>query len=298
MAITITEILGSDSISGSRGTLNSNFTILQNWINSYSANFGLDLNNGVIDLTSQSTGKISAKIGAFNSINLPASGASKITLNSAGTATFVSLNTATSTFSSTASFNGNLNSNSVFNLGIGATGNFNGQVNLNSRTTLGPSSSLVNTSTVYDTGLTAGSAFPDNDSIGFPHGGGYVTTPSLPYVVTGTKNIIYADLGSTGGFNISVGDGSTVSALPAGLTLTIVNTNGSGGTINTGVQGSFYTGFNTNSSQGGFATGGILASSGYAYRSSLTLMWEPRIDQSSGTEKGSWIVLNSTNLTI
>lgn len=298
MAISITEILGSDSISGSRGTLNSNFTILQNWINSYSTNFGVDLNNGVIDLTAQSTGKISAKIGSFNSLNLPAVGTSKITMNSAGSATFVSLNSTTAIFSSTATFNGNLNSTSAFTLSPGATASLNGLVNLNSVTTFGPSASLVNTSLVYDTGLTAGSAFPDSDSAVSPHGGGYVTTAALPYVVTGTKNIIYADFGSTGGFNISVGTGTTAANLPAGLTLTIINTCDAAGLMNTGVQGSFYTGFNTNTSQGGFATGGIGASAGYAYRSALTVMWEPRVDQASLTEKGSWVVINATNLTI
>ena len=61
--VNITEILGTDSISGSRVTINSNFLILQNWINGYITVFGIDTVNGILDLSGASTGKVQAKIG-------------------------------------------------------------------------------------------------------------------------------------------------------------------------------------------------------------------------------------------
>ena len=47
--VNINEILGSDSISGSRVTINSNFLTLQNWINGYVNVFGIDTINGILD---------------------------------------------------------------------------------------------------------------------------------------------------------------------------------------------------------------------------------------------------------
>jgi len=296
-SVNITEILGSDSISGSRNTLNSNFLILQNWINNYSNSFGIDLNNGILDISGESTGRVSAKIGRFNQISIPSSGVVTASISASGAGTFASLSTTNLTASGTVTMNGSISAGGIFTLQSGATGNFNGQVNINGKISLGPAASMISNSTVYNSGLTAGTDFPDTDA-GFPHGGGYSTTVSLPYVVTGTENIIYADLGSTGGFNLSVGNGTSVSGVPKGLLLTIVNTNDAGGTINTGVQGTFYTGFNTNASQGGFNSLGITAPAGYAYRSSLQLRWEPRIDQGSATQKGSWIVLSATNMSV
>lgn len=296
-SVKITEILGSDSIAGSRNTLNSNFLILQNWINKYSSSFGIDLNNGILDISGQSTGSISAKLGKFNQISFPSSGLVTASISSAGVGTFTSLASTNLTASGTVTLNGSVSLGGLFTIQSGATGNFNGQSNFNGKISLGPASSFIDNSTVYNIGLTSGSDFPDTDS-GFPHGGGYSTTSSAPYSVTGTESIIYADLGSTGGFNLSVGNGSTVSAVPEGLVLTIINTNDAGGVINTGIQGSFYTGFNTNSSQGGFNGAGITAPSGYAYRSSLQLRWEPRVDQSSATQKGSWVVLSATNMSV
>jgi len=60
--VNTTSILGSDSISASRTTINSNFLTLQNWINNYNTVFGLDTVNGIINLTGASTGRVSAKL--------------------------------------------------------------------------------------------------------------------------------------------------------------------------------------------------------------------------------------------
>ena len=48
--VSTTSILGSDSISGSRTTINSNFLLLQNWINAYATTFNIDSVNGILDL--------------------------------------------------------------------------------------------------------------------------------------------------------------------------------------------------------------------------------------------------------
>jgi len=294
--VNTTEILGSDGVAGSRNRINSNFNILGNWINNYNDAFSIDTNNGILDITKATTGKLAAKIGAFNTLSIPASGGEKASITEAGAAVFVSVTTQTLTASGAVALNGPVTASNLVTVSVGATASFNGQTNINGRLTFGPASSVANTSLVYNTGLTAGTSFPDTDSGTFPHGGGYGTTSTTPYEVTGTENIIYADLGSTGGFMISVGDGATVSALSAGLELTIINTNDAGGTIATGIQGSFYTGFNETANQGGFST--ITVSSGNAYRSSIKLLWEPRIDQDSASAKGSWVVLSSTNMTI
>jgi hypothetical protein len=95
--------------------------------------------------------------------------------------------------------------------------------------------------------------------------------------------------------------GGTLPNIPQGTRITIVNTSAATGFIYTGVTGttsSYYTGFNTSTNYGGYATGGITIAASKAYRSSVTLQWEPRVGQGEATQNGSWIVLSSTNVTV
>lgn len=291
--VNLTDIKGTDGISGSRNRINSNLKILGNWINSYVDVFKIDTQNGVLDLTSTTTGKILAKRGDFNGIKISSSGSTGASINSSGAGTFVALTTQVLTTSGQVNLNGSTNIQNSINFGTGSTADFDGKINVNGQFRLGVSGSMINSSSIVNTGLTAGQKFPDTSS----GGGGFATTASTPYQITAQENIIYADLASPGGFIISVGDGSTESALPEGFELTIINTNSNIGKIATGIQGSFYTGFNTNSLQGGWGAQ-IGVASGYAYRASIKLRWEPRIDKDSANQKGSWVILSSTNLTV
>jgi len=80
MALVITELLGTDSLSGSRFTINANFNALKDEVNNIESVFGLSLTSGNIDVSATSGGSIKGKIGGFNSIVLPANGTSSITL--------------------------------------------------------------------------------------------------------------------------------------------------------------------------------------------------------------------------
>lgn len=291
--VNLTEIKGSDGISGSRNRINSNIKILGNWINGYVDVFKIDKNNGILDLSSTTTGKIVAKRGEFNSIKISTSGASGgASINSSGVGSFVALNTQILGVSGQSNLAGlvNIKDNAVFD--IGSVADFDGKVNMNGHLKLGPKASISNTSTVISTGLTAGAKFPDSSS-----GGGGFNSLTGPYEITGQENIIYADLSSPGGFMMSVGDGIKEAALPEGFELTIINTNRNGGSIATGIQNTFYTGFNTNALQGGWGTG-ITTPANNAYRSVIKLRWEPRVDKDSVDQKGSWVLLSSTNFTI
>jgi hypothetical protein len=143
-------------------------------------------------------------------------------------------------------------------------------------------------------------------------GGGITGTFSSPYIISGQESIIYAncayvstapaDSSNATGFYCQVAgaSGATASGLPAGYKLSIVNTSPTGGVIGTGVTGPnttgyYYTGFN--SSNGQYNTVGILTAANSPYRSTINLMWEPRINQSSSTQKGSWVVLSSNKIT-
>lgn len=96
MAIVITEILGTDSISGSRFTINANFNALKAEVESIESVFGLSLSSGNIDVSTATGGSIKGKTGAFNSLSLPAAGTPTITLTGSSgaiTATTLSLST-------------------------------------------------------------------------------------------------------------------------------------------------------------------------------------------------------------
>lgn len=298
--VNITEILGSDSISGSRVTINSNFLIIQNWINGLVNVFGIDTVNGIMDLTGSSTGKLQAKIGAFDALQLPASGVPTASVNNAGQASFVSVQTTTLTASGAVVLNGAiaLGSGSVFT--VGGTASFNGSLSANGAFTLGPVGHTISTNFTNASGLTAGSAFPASTS----NGGGLSSSLNSPYAITGLEDIIYASCGPTG-FFMKVVDGTspvggTLPNIPQGTRITIVNTSSSAGYIHTGVTGttSYYTGFNTASTYGGYSASGITVAASKAYRSSVTLQWEPRVGQGTATENGSWIVLSATNMTV
>ena len=299
--VNITEMLGSDSISGSRATINSNFLILQNWVNGYVSVFGIDTTNGILDLTGASTGKVQAKIGSFDGIQVPSSGVPNASINNAGSAAFTSVQSTTLTVSGSVTLNGtiSLGTNSVFV--SGGTASFNGSLGANGALVLGPLGHVISNNTTAQTGLTAGTAFPANTA----GGGGYSTTVNSPYAITGLEDVIYANCGPTG-FYMKVVDGTspvggTLPNIPQGTRVTIINTSSSSGYIYTGVtgtSGTYYTGFNTDSSYGGFASGGITVAASKSYRSSVTLQWEPRVGQGQATQNGSWVVISATNMTV
>lgn len=300
--VSTTSILGSDSISASRLTINSNFLLLQNWVNGFVSTFGIDTNNGILDLSSATTGSIYAKTGYFDQVQVPASGTFTARILSSGAASFSDVSTTTFTSSGLTTINGSLIQNGASTFGATATFNNGSTVNMNGYFTTGPLGSNISKNTTYLTGLTAGQAFPVSDTLS---GGGVATTIDSPYQVTGLEDVIYAQCGPTG-FYLSVngltgGSGGTAANLPAGYRIRIVNTTGSTGYIFTGVQGStnsYYTGFNTSSSYGNYATGGIVVNANSQYQASVHLQWEPRIAQGQATQNGSWIVLSGTNVTI
>jgi len=301
--VNITEILGTDSISGSRVTINSNFLILQNWINGYINVFGIDTVNGILDLSSASTGKVQAKIGSFDALSVPSTGTPTASVNNLGAASFVSLQSTDVTASGAVVLNGTitLGTSSIFV--AGGTSSFNGSFSANGAFTLGTNGHIISSNTTAKTGLTAGTAFVSNASgIG---GGGYVTSVNSPYAITGLEDVIYANCGPTG-FFMKVVDGTspvggTLPNIPQGTRVTIINTSAAAGYIYTGVTGtssSYYTGFNTSANYGGYDSAGITVASSKAYRSAVTLQWETRIGQGQATQNGSWIVLSANNVTV
>ena len=169
-----------------------------------------------------------------------------------------------------------------------------------SLTNIGCNSGSGSTVTTTITGLTAGQEFPVSNNTSLS-GGGVTSSLNSPYAVTGTENVIYADCGPTGFYmKVSETSGSTGSNISSGFTVTIVNTKGATGYIYTGVTGSssYYTGFNTAAAYGNFPSSGILVSANSQYQSSITLRWEPRIASAQATQKGSWVVLGSTNMSL
>jgi hypothetical protein len=295
--VSTTSILGSDSISASRITINSNFLLLENWINGYVSTFGIDTNNGILDLSSATTGSIYAKTGYFNQVQVPASGSFTARILSSGAASFTDVSTTTFTSSGLTTIGGSLVQNGAST--FGATASFNAPVNLNGSTIIGISGNIISQNTTYDPGATAGQAFPASDTLG---GGGYLTSINSPYAITGQEDVIYANCGPTGFYmSVSGGSGGTAANLPAGFRLRIVNTSGSTGYIYTGIQtgtSTYYTGFNTTSTYGNYATGGIVVNQNSQYQASVHLQWEPRVAQGQSTQAGSWIVLSGTNVTI
>ena len=289
--VSTTSILGSDSISASRTTINSNFLLLQNWINQYVGVFAIDSVNGILDLSQASTGRISAKTGKFDQVIVPSGGTALAQITSAGAGQFVSLATTTLTASGASVFSGTLTSSNTAT--FNSTTNLYGSTKLNQSFTILSSGHFVGQNTTYATGATAGTAFPVSTS----GGGGRLSSLATPYQVTGLEDIIYAQCGS--GWYMTVGTtGATASPLAAGTRITIINTGSTGGFIATGLQngGAYYTGFNTNASYGKYPPAGITCDNNRPYQSAITLQWEPRISQATGTQRGSWVVLSSSNM--
>ncbi len=290
--VSTTSILGSDSISASRTTINSNFLLLQNWINQYVDVFGIDSVNGILDLSAASTGRISAKTGKFDQIIVPVGGTALAQINSNGSSQFVSVASTTLTASGASIFNGTLTATNTVT--FGSTTNLFGSTSLNKAFNILPVGHFVGQNTIYDSGATAGQPFAQPSS----GGGGRSSSLSAPYDISGTEDVIYAQCGP--GWYMSVGTtGASGSPLVAGTRITIVNTSATGGFLATGVQnsGAYYTGFNTDASYANFPSAGITCDSGRPYQSVITLQWEPRISQGTGTQQGSWVVLSSSNMT-
>jgi len=289
--VSTTSILGSDSISASRITINSNFLILQNWINQYVGVFAIDSVNGILDLTQASTGRISAKTGKFDQIIVPSGGTALAQILSSGASQFVSVATTTLTASGAATLSGSFTASGTAT--FSSTTNLNGATRLNQAFTILSSGHFVGQNTTIATGAATGAAFPVSSS----GGGGRLSSVTVPYQVTGLEDVIYARCGS--GWYMTVGTtGATASNLTAGTRLTIINTGSTGGFIATGLQnsGAYYTGFNTNSSYAKYPTAGITCDNNRPYQSAITLQWEPRISQNTGTQQGSWVVLSSSNM--
>jgi len=304
-SVTVTEILGSDSISGSRITINSNLLILQNWINGFESTFGVDTSTGVLDLTGSSTGRVSALTGRFNTVSTPASGTALASINSSGASSFVSVSSQTLAVSGASTFSGAIGIASNLTQSAGTTASFAGSVSYTGRQTTGNYSSEVKNNNWSTTGTTAvglpglTAAFPANTS----GGGGITTTANAPYVITGTESVIYANCSTSTPFYMKVvdGTGATAANLPAGFRITIVNTASTAAaqSIARGIQGTpnYYTGFNSNASYGDYSTA-IAFTTGRPYTSSITLQWEPRIADDQATMRGSWVVIGGVNVTV
>lgn len=300
MAITITEILGTDSISGSRLTINANFLLLENAYNDLENTFNINVLTGSMDVSSASSGQIKSKSLLTNSLVMPASGSPTIQIYGTGASggSIVFTNTvagATGIFSNVLQVNTLSASGAAI---FGATATFQSVLNLDGRMTIGASGNFVNTNRKATVGSTT--AFPSAP------GAGVTGTYSSPYQLNLTENVIYiqsdfvsgatADASNATGFFFyaATGTGATASSIPAGYTVTLVDTATSAGTISTGVTGPspyYYTGFSTGD---GSYSDPTIQTPGNQYKSSITLMWEPRIDQGAATQKGSWVVVNST----
>jgi hypothetical protein len=301
MAITITEILGTDSISGSRLTINANFLLLENAYNDLENTFNINVLTGSLDVSSASSGQIKSKSLLSNSLVMPASGSPTIQIYGTGASggSIIFTNTvagATGIFSNVLQANA-LSASGAAN--FGATATFQSVVNLEGRVSIGASGNFVNTNRKSIVGSTT--AFPSAP------GAGVTGTFSTPYQLTLTENVIYiqsdyvsgatADVANATGFFFyaSTGSGATASDIPAGYTLTLIDTATTTGLIATGVTGpggsEYYTGFSTGDAS---YSDPSIQTPGNQYKSSIAIMWEPRIDQGASIQKGSWVVINDT----
>lgn len=94
---TITEILGTDSFSASRLTINANFLAINSEVGNFLTNFGISITSGNIDVSGATGGSISGKAAAFNTLTMPATGTAVITLNgTTGAAVLTTLTASTS----------------------------------------------------------------------------------------------------------------------------------------------------------------------------------------------------------
>ena len=306
--ITIQELLSTSSVAGDRLTINANFLLIENEINDLEDTFNINTVTGAMDISAASSGQLKAKSGYFNSILLPTSGSPAISMYgtgaSAGNATFSGT---ISSLNVTSSGTGTFNVLAVTGTSsFGATAAFSGVTISYSELQNGPTGIFTDKNTKSASGSSPFAAVSSG-------GGGITGTYTNPYQVTGTESVIYANCcyastspgdssNATGFFmQVSPASGSATSGVPAGFKLTIVNTGGTiAGKIATGITGPgtgtyYYTGFNT--SFASYSGTGIVLPASFPYKSSVTLMWEPRIGAGSSTQKGSWVVLSSSNIT-
>ena len=299
MAITIQEILGTDSISGSRLTINSNFLILENAYNNLEDVFNINVLTGSMDVSTASGGQIKAKSLLSNSLVMPSAGSPQVQLYGTGASAGYGIfgNTVAS---ATGIFSNVLQANAFSATGastFGATGTFNAPVISNTSLRIGPSGNFITENRKASVGSTT--AFPAAP------GASVTGTYSNPYVPTLTENVIYINSsavdGSNIGFYMKVADNATtVPAIPAGFMLTLIDTATVAGTgkIACGIAGAtnYYTGFSTSTSRGlGSSVISINIASNRPYTTSITLMWEPRLGSDQATQKGSWVIVNRTS---
>lgn len=294
--IKITEVTGNENISLARLTYNNNFLIIENEINEIEDVFNIDLNTGSLDCSSAVGGMIKAKTISANSISLPITSptinllGSTGSISGSGNISFASLNiSGTGGISSLSATGATFSQRAYF----GGTASFGGNIQI------GPSGALLNQNVIVDSGVTVGT---DLLTYVGTSGGGVIGTYSNPYQINGTERIIYADTarvsGGYTGFFMSVtgGSGSTGGILPTGFTLTIVSSSATG-FVPSGITGDvpsnshFYTGLNNT------LYTGITFNSTKPFKSSITLLWEPKINQGIGTQEGSWVVIGSNNAT-
>jgi hypothetical protein len=293
MAITITEILGTDSISGSRLTINANFLLLENAYNDLENTFNINVLTGSLDVSSASSGQIKSKSLLSNSLIMPSSGSPTVQIYGTGASggSIIFSNTvagATGIFSNVLQAN-NFSASGPSN--FGATATFSGNVSLEGRFNVGASGNFVNGNRKASVGSTT--TFPSGSAAGV------TGTYTNPYKLNLTENLVYIDSSFIDGgrqgffFYAATGTGATASDIPAGYTVTLVDTATSAGRIITGITGAsptYYTGFSTG--DGGYSS--FIQTPGNKYKSTITLMWEPRIGQASAIQKGSWVVVSDS----
>jgi hypothetical protein len=303
MSVTLTEILGTDSIAGSRLTINSNFLLLENAYNDLEDSFNINVLTGSLDVSTASSGQIKAKSILSNSMVLPSSGSPTVELYGAGASAGYGVfgNTVAS---ATGIFSNNLLAKNFSATGtalFGGTATFSSTIESNGTFQIGVTGSSINKNRKASVSLTT--AFP-----GFASSPNAAVTGTFanPYVFTLQESVIYIDstkvhsAGITGFFmKVSETNGTSASLIPAGFTVTLVDVASAPtgvGFIASGITGStsYYTGFSQSGTHADYQSPGISVASPKPYKNSITIMWEPRIGQSSSTEKGSWVILAST----
>jgi hypothetical protein len=300
MSVTITEILGTDSISGSRLTINANFLLLENAYNDLENTFNINVLTGSMDVSTATSGQIKSKALLTNSLVMPSSGSPNIQIYGTGASAGFGIFSST-VASATGTFSNILQTNSFGASGsstFAGTASFSSTVQNNGAFTVGASGTFINTNRKASVGSTT--AFPS------PPASGVTGTYSNPYIPTLTESVVYiqsdfvssalADSANSTGFFFysTTGSGATASGIPAGFSITLIDSATGAGLIATGVTGpggsEYYTGFSTGDGQYS-DTPSHIQTPGNPYKSSLTLMWEPRIGQSATDQKGSWVVV-------
>ncbi len=245
MSVTITEILGTDSISGSRLTINANFLLLENAYNDLENTFNINVLTGSMDVSTATSGQIKSKALLTNSLVMPASGSPTIQIYGTGASAGFGVFSNT-VASATGSFSNILQTNTFGASGtstFAGTAAFGSVLQNNGAFTVGASGTFINTNRTASVGSTT--AFPS------PPASGVTGTFSNPYIPTLTESVVYiqsdfvstapADSANSTGFFFysTTGTGATASSIPAGYTITFVDSAIAPGLIATGVTGPF-----------------------------------------------------------